>query len=159
MIRNHLHSQRIKTIKTITRGPMDFFLIYKCLQLARKKIPPPTPPLPFTPFCLCATISQCFNSFPFCLPETIFNCAAEVWLFTCYDTSTGSRQPANKMRANHSSSTVLRCFDTVFRRPYRYFSIDLKVIYACLIATRFSPLIDYELKFVKMYFLVKSISL
>ena len=144
MIRNHLHSQRIKTIKTITRSPMDFFLIYKCLQLARKKILPP--PLPFTPFCLCATISECFNIFSFYLTETIFNCTAGVWLFNCFDTSTGSRQPANKMRANHSSTMVLRCFDTVFRRPYRYFSIDLKVIYACLIATRFSPVIDYELK-------------
>ena len=37
MIRNHLHSQRIKTIKTIAGSSMDFFLIYKCLQLARKK--------------------------------------------------------------------------------------------------------------------------
>ena len=69
MIRNHLYSQRIKTIKTITGSSMDFFLIYKCLQLARKKIltpnpPPPPPPLPFTPFCLCATISDCFNIFP-----------------------------------------------------------------------------------------------
>ena len=67
MIRNHLHSQRIKTIKTITGSSMDFFLIYKCLQLARiKSSPPPPPPLPFTPFCLCATISDCFNIFPFC---------------------------------------------------------------------------------------------
>ena len=152
MIRNHLHSQRIKAIKTITGSSMDF------LQLASKKIlPPPAPP--FTSFCLCATISECFNIFPFCLPETIFNFTAEVWLFTSFDTSTGCRQPANKMRANHSSSMVLRCFDTVFRRPQRCSSIDLKVIYAWLIATRFSPVIDYELKFVKMQFLVKSISL
>ena len=49
MIRNHLHSQRIKTIKTITRSSMDFFLIYKCLQLARKKILLPTPPPPLPP--------------------------------------------------------------------------------------------------------------
>ena len=25
--------------------------------------------------------------------------------------------------------TVLRCFDTVFQRPYRYFSIALKVVF------------------------------
>ena len=53
-------------------------------------LPPPPPPLPFTSFFLYATISDCFNNFPFCLPETIFNCTAEVWLFTCFDTSTGS---------------------------------------------------------------------
>ena len=164
MVRNRLHSQRIKIIKTITGNSLDFFLIYKCLQLARKKILP-SPPLSFTPFCLCATISDCFNIFPFCLPETIFNCTdryksslPEVWLFPCFDTSSDSWYPANKVRANHSSSMVLRCFDTVFRRPYRCFWIDLKVIYPCLIATRFSPVIDYELKFVKIQFLVKSIS-
>ena len=44
MIRNHLHSQRIKAIKTITGSSMDFFLIYKCLQLARKKSSFPSPP-------------------------------------------------------------------------------------------------------------------
>ena len=43
MIRNHLHSQRIKTIKTITGSSMDFFVIYKCLQLARKKSSPLLP--------------------------------------------------------------------------------------------------------------------
>ena len=133
------------------------------LAAGEKKNPSP---LPFTPFCLCATISECFNIFPFCLPETIFNCTdpyksslPEVWLFSCFDTSPGSRQPANKMRANHSSSMVLRCFDTVSRRPYTCFSIALKLICPCLIATRFSPAIDYEWKFVKMQFLVKSMSL
>ena len=46
----------------------------------------------------------------------------------------------------------LRCFDTVFRRPYRYFSIALKLkwFYRCLIAVKFSSVIDYRLKFVKM---------
>ena len=42
----------------------------------------------------------------------------------------------------------LRCFDTVFRRPYRYFSIALKVV--CLIAIKFSAVIGYGLTFVKM---------
>ena len=27
-------------------------------------------------------------------------------------------------------SLVLRCFDTVFQRPYRYFSIALKVVFS-----------------------------
>ena len=43
----------------------------------------------------------------------------------------------------------LRCFDTVFRRPYRYFSIALKMFFS-LIAIKFSPVIGYGLKFVKM---------
>ena len=41
---------------------------------------------------------------------------------------------------------------SVFRRPYRCFSITLKVIYPCPIARNFSPVIDYELKFVKIRF-------
>ena len=44
----------------------------------------------------------------------------------------------------------LRCFDTVFRRPYRYFSIALKGILSVPIAIKFSLVIDYGLKFVKM---------
>ena len=52
MIRNHLHSQRIKAIKTITGSSMDFFLIYKCLQLARKKSSFPLhPSLSLPSFC------------------------------------------------------------------------------------------------------------
>ena len=50
------------------------------------------------------------------------------------------------------SITYLSCFDTVSRRPNRYYSIALKVIYPCPIATTFSPVIDYELKIVKMKF-------
>ena len=41
-------------------------------------------------------------------------------------------------------------FDAVFPRSYRFFSIVLKVIYSCPIAIKFSPVIDYELKFFKM---------
>ena len=44
----------------------------------------------------------------------------------------------------------LRCFDTVFQRPYRYFSIALKVVFPCTIAKKFSSVIGYGLKFVKM---------
>ena len=44
----------------------------------------------------------------------------------------------------------LRCCDTVFERPYRCFSIVLEVILSLSTATNFSPLIDYELKLVKM---------
>ena len=48
--------------------------------------------------------------------------------------------------------------NTVFRRLYWYFSIALKVILSFPIVTKFSPVIEYELKFVKMQLLVKSIS-
>lgn len=46
----------------------------------------------------------------------------------------------------------LRCLDTVFWRDhYRYFSIALKVPYLChWLMMKFSPTIDYGLKFVKM---------
>ena len=54
----------------------------------------------------------------------------------------------------HSGSTTselgLRCFDTVFHRPYRYFSIALKVVFPNPIAMKFSPVTGYRLKFVKM---------
>ena len=50
----------------------------------------------------------------------------------------------------------LRCFYTVFQRPYRYFSIALKVFFPCPIAIKCSPaVIAYGLKFVKTYFLSK----
>ena len=35
-------------------------------------------------------------------------------------------------------TVALRCFNTVFQRPYRYFSIALKVVFPCLIAIKFS---------------------
>ena len=48
---------------------------------------------------------------------------------------------------------ILRCFDTVFQRPYRYFSITLKVFFSlsdrCKIFTSnwlFSPVIGYLTK-------------
>ena len=45
---------------------------------------------------------------------------------------------------------ILRCFDTVFQRPYRYFSIALKVVFPCPVAMKLSPATGYGLKFVKM---------
>ena len=51
---------------------------------------------------------------------------------------------------NHIAEHHLRCFDTVFQTPYRYFSIALKVIFPCPIAVKFSLVIGYGLKFVKM---------
>ena len=36
----------------------------------------------------------------------------------------------NIQRADQPYFTVLRCFDTVFQRPYRYFSIALKVFFS-----------------------------
>ena len=43
-------------------------------------------------------------------------------------------------------SNILRCFDWVFRRPYRYFFIRLKkMICLCLIAITFLPLTDFGL--------------
>ena len=50
----------------------------------------------------------------------------------------------------------LRCFDTVSRRPDRSFSIAFKVI---LSLSDRHKIVTYELKFVKIQFLVKSISL
>ena len=50
----------------------------------------------------------------------------------------------------------LRCFDTVSRRPDRSFSIAFKVI---LSLSDRHKIFTYELKFVKIQFLVKSISL
>ena len=52
------------------------------------------------------------------------------------------------------SVSLLRYFDTVFRRTYRCFFNRLKSdVILDLIGTKFSPVIDYELKFVKMQFL------
>ena len=45
--------------------------------------------------------------------------------------------------------TVLRCFDMVFQRPYRYFSIALKVMLSLSDRYKVSSMIDYRLKFVK----------
>ena len=59
----------------------------------------------------------------------------------------------------HYLTRPLRCFDTVFQGPYRYFSMPLKVFFPCPIAIKFSPVTGYGLKFVKMKFLVKSILL
>ena len=42
----------------------------------------------------------------------------------------------------------LRCFDTVFQRPYRYFSIALKVFFS--LSDRYKLFTSYGLKFVKM---------
>ena len=55
----------------------------------------------------------------------------------------------------------LRCLETVFGHGDHtdVFQSPLKWFYPCPISTTFSPVIDYELKFVKMQFLVKSISL
>ena len=45
----------------------------------------------------------------------------------------------------------LRCSDTVFLRPYRYFSIALKVFFfPSPTAIKFLPVTGYGLKFVKM---------
>ena len=47
----------------------------------------------------------------------------------------------------------LRCFETVFQRPYRYFSIALKVFFFFFFfSDRYKTVIGYGLKFVKMYF-------
>ena len=41
------------------------------------------------------------------------------------------------------ATLLFRCFDTVFRRPYRYSSIFNKLVYPCPIAIKFSPLNRY----------------
>ena len=56
-------------------------------------------------------------------------------------------------KLNQTGIPGLRCFGTVFRRSYQYFSIALNL------KNLKSPVIHYELKFVKMQFLVKPISL
>ena len=45
----------------------------------------------------------------------------------------------------------LRCFDIVFQRPYRYFSIALKLILSLSDRYKISPMTDYRLKFVKIW--------
>ena len=40
------------------------------------------------------------------------------------------KQIANICRKESQQVAVLRCFDTVFKRPYRYFSIALKVVFS-----------------------------
>ena len=55
-----------------------------------------------------------------------------------------------------------KCFKVFrysIRRPYRYFSVVLKVILSLSDRYKIFTVIDYELKFLKMQFLVKSISL
>ena len=37
---------------------------------------------------------------------------------------------ANEILPNNNNNNNLRCFDTVFQRPYRYFSIALKVFFS-----------------------------
>ena len=47
---------------------------------------------------------------------------------TTLQSRSGSRR---RFRQNFGKkNTVLRCFDTVFQRPYRYFSIALKVVFS-----------------------------
>ena len=54
---------------------------------------------------------------------------------------------------------LLMCFDTVFRRPHRWFSIALKVILSLSDRHKIFTVINFDLKYFKMPFLVKSISL
>ena len=71
-------------------------------------------------------------------------------MYSLFSTSSHNLSPQSKK--------YLRCFDTaVFRRPYRCFSIALKVILS--LSDRYKLFSNYELKFVKMQFFVKSISL
>ena len=34
------------------------------------------------------------------------------------------------LKLDSTASNTMRCFDTVFQRPYRYFSIALKVVFS-----------------------------
>ena len=58
--------------------------------------------------------------------------------------------PPLKPQGDFFCFVLLRCFDTVFQRPYRYFSITFKVFFPLPISIKFSPVIGYGLKFVKM---------
>ena len=81
------------------------------------------------------------NMSPKVLYQNVTKTKRELWKT---DKLTSFQKPLNTIR--------LRCFDRVFRRPYRYFSIALKVVFLRPIAITFSPVIGYGLKFVKMYF-------
>ena len=59
------------------------------------------------------------------------------------------KETGQKLQPLHNYD-MLRCFDTVFQRRDRYFSIALKVVFSCPSAIKFSPVIGYGLKFVKM---------
>ena len=50
----------------------------------------------------------------------------------------------------YTHNFLLYIYFFFFHRPYRYFSIALKVFFFCPIAIKFSPVIGYVLKFVKM---------
>ena len=55
-----------------------------------------------------------------------------------------------KWATDFKLSPHLGCFDIVFQRPYRVFSITLTVILALSDRYEISPMIDDRLKFVKM---------
>ena len=48
------------------------------------------------------------------------------------------------------SRSPIKVFRYSFSDAYRYFSIALKVFFPCPIAIKFSAIIDYGVKFVKM---------
>ena len=57
---------------------------------------------------------------------------------------------SHNLSVNILIDLTLRCFDIVFQRLY--FSIALKGDFPCPIAVKFSSVIGYGLKFVKMLF-------
>ena len=42
---------------------------------------------------------------------------------------TSAKAVIGKLTQQDGKTLMLRCFDTVFQRPYRYFSIALKVVF------------------------------
>ena len=56
-----------------------------------------------------------------------------------------------ELKLDSTASNTIRRFDTVFQRPYRYFSIALKVFFFLVRSLyKFSPVNGYGSKFVKM---------
>ena len=81
-----------------------------------------------------SAIIALFPSFPL----TIFR--LHVWM----DCSHNKKKTTFSSPLTLTQATLLfRCFDTVFRRPYRYSSIFNKLFYPCPIAIKFSPLNRY----------------
>ena len=67
-----------------------------------------------------------------------FACMSE-WIAPIIKKKTTFSSPLTLTQA----TLLFRCFDTVFRRPYRYSSIFNKLFYPCPIAIKFSPLNRY----------------
>ena len=87
------------------------------------------------------------NSWIVCTKGTVFQQKLlEKAYFTLKLTGSGIGQLAGQFKQIKSQLPK-----NIFRRPYRSFSIALKEILSSSYCHKFSPVINYELKFVKMH--------